>query len=904
MPLLAMSMHPNYSRNGSYPRQFYPSPPSMHTSDSGYGSTRGEMGPPSLDFPPQPIEIDLSNSRTLPSPSPSSSVAWETTLFSSHGFSDTNSSCAPISRIQQLPMDRTTGQAPLLQWYADNDGPWYPKTISDPISEERTNIKVRSSNRAPVAFGGPYRQHDSLENGSFHFGAPPQSDSGYGTRRSIGNASIFSADVNDRDQDCQNLAGHIADYQPFQGLNEALQSRENRIGEPWPSNLPTSINSPGLFCPTCHKSVKTKSELKKHDLRHKKPFVCSYPGCVRTEGFSTTNDLDRHTKSKHHLATASKMESMKKYRCVVPGCKSKDKAWPRLDNFRSHLRRVHESYVQSEADFSETIRLGEYYEQSGLNQGASLPPDVPTQRTSQNREANESPPKPQEVKINWKPVYPDLIQDLVTPMDTPMNKPFVDSNVRSNTILGPNNSFMDSHARDTIKPSELLRNAIETIHKIPLESVLSTPVGMKSALNGNLDHVSRPSMERNPLPSADKATRNSNVSATDATITEVLRIALAEAKNTFNVDALPIERKVLPNGKCSSADSWGSTTDRDACLLDEFKETSSTKDDSLEREKAVEVFKTLQKLGYIIQKDPNHTPRIHNTGSAASNKSENQVTCQICRKFKGRPCELKKHMKRHERPYGCTFLTCNKTFGSKNDWKRHENSQHFHLDIWRCDKEKPEGGICAKVTYRRQLFQGHLKKDHDMSDQDAVKIMVEACRVGRHFQARFWCGFCKKLIDLKKKGLDAWTERFDHIDDHFMGRRGLQKQGIQEWIPVDGDKLKGDIASPKSLDGSSPKDAHEGSSTDSTNGFDRSSPGSIGSTGASSAVTGPEAATSKKRERSDDESARPKKYSKRMEIVYCCQCTDDPGRTLTLSPKCTSCNHHYCNDCKKDSIGN
>lgn len=288
-----------------------------------------------------------------------------------------------------------------------------------------------------------------------------------------------------------------------------------------------------------------------------------------------------------------------------------------------------------------TYLRAEFYEQSGLNQGASLSADVPTQSISQNREANGSSPKSQEIKTNWKPVYPDLIQDLVTPMDASVDKPFVDSNVRSNTIPGPNNSSTDSHARDAVKPSELLRNPMEACHKIPLESVLSTPVGTKSALNGNLDHVSRPSMERNPLPSADKATRHRSASATDATITEVIRIALAEAKNTSNVGTLPTKRKVLPNGKSSDADSWGSTTDRDACLLDEFRETiSSTKDDSLEQENAVEVLKTLQKFGYIIQKDPHHTPRIHNAGSVASNKIGNQVTCKVCKRFKGRPCEL------------------------------------------------------------------------------------------------------------------------------------------------------------------------------------------------------------------------------------------------------------------------
>lgn len=95
---------------------------------------------------------------------------------------------------------------------------------------------------------------------------------------------------------------------------------------------------------------------RKHDLRHRKPFKCGCPGCPRIEGFSTTNDLDRHTKSKHPLATTSKAEPMKKYHCVVPGCTSKDKAWPRLDNFRSHLRRTHEAFIRLEENFEELIR--------------------------------------------------------------------------------------------------------------------------------------------------------------------------------------------------------------------------------------------------------------------------------------------------------------------------------------------------------------------------------------------------------------------------------------------------------------------------------------------------------------------------------------------------------------------
>jgi hypothetical protein len=140
--------------------------------------------------------------------------------------------------------------------------------------------------------------------------------------------------------------------------------------------------------------------------------------------------------------------------------------------------------------------------------------------------------------------------------------------------------------------------------------------------------------------------------------------------------------------------------------------------------------------------------------------------------------------------YGCTFL-CNKTFGSKNEWKRHENSQHFHSETWRCDNETSDGVVCAKVCYRRQSFQDHLKTEHNIED-DTIKEQSESCRIGRNCQARFWCGFCSQIIGLERKGLDAWTERFDHIDDHFMGNRGLKKQCILDWIPVDSRELKGE----------------------------------------------------------------------------------------------------------------
>lgn len=229
-------------------------------------------------------------------------------------------------------------------------------------------------------------------------------------------------------------------------------------------------------------------------------------------------------------------------------------------------------------------------------------------------------------------------------------------------------------------------------------------------------------------------------------------------------------------------------------------------------------------------------------------------------------------MKRHERPYGCTFLTCNKIFGSKNDWKRHENSQHFHLETWRCEEQKPEGGACAKVCYRRLSFQEHLKKEHNMSNDDNIKAKLDASRIGRNGQERFWCGFCNKLVELRKKGLEAWTERFDHIDDHFMGRHNFPKQSIQDWIPVDSDKPKGDGDIDSPLPGDSPVSV-EGQ--DPVSGV---SPGVSTSTAkglSAQAVPaeGSQNAGSKRMHTSSDDESRPAKHPKtrvrKETIVYC-----------------------------------
>ncbi|KAF7594265.1 hypothetical protein BBP40_009817 [Aspergillus hancockii] len=175
------------------------------------------------------------------------------------------------------------------------------------------------------------------------------------------------------------------------------------------------------------------------------------------------------------------------------------------------------------------------------------------------------------------------------------------------------------------------------------------------------------------------------------------------------------------------------------------------------------------------------------TVSGSKSDQKGWIQCEFCAKRTRLRCEMKKHKKRHERPYGCTFERCNKTFGSKADWKRHENSQHFHLQSWRCTlSDATQGGMsCARLFYRQEVYVQHLIKNHQIED-DEVQAALSKNHIGRDGQSQFWCGFCRDIIPLTGQGLAAWNERFNHIDtEHFKnGER------IGDWLLPSGHLTK------------------------------------------------------------------------------------------------------------------
>ncbi|RFU33116.1 hypothetical protein B7463_g3224, partial [Scytalidium lignicola] len=748
------------------------------------------------------MEISLSSSRTLPPPPPpsaTSSSAWDSSLYSNAFGPEIPSSpfeaspgmmsrMSQMSQMSQVSMDhqvRGLDQNPIQQWYADNDGPWHPiKTIIDPALEALPQDREHVGNLQP-SFGTRYRQSNASDSGAFPFRHVTQSDSGYGTatRRSIGNASVYSGEMTEHEPDCQSFIGTVpGDQQLYQGLGEISATRDikpNAFLYQFPTV--TISDAPGLVCPTCHKPVKTKSELKKHNLRHGKPFKCKYPGCTWLQGFSTTNDLERHVNSKHPV------KATKRFRCHVPGCKSKDRSWPRLDNFKSHIKRLHPSEWMSNLYREDLIRRAEFIfdPQSGdslvkedtISSGVVNPKDTSSQPDF-GYDQNASS-KGEDRDTCWADTYPGILEDMESPS-------------------------LEMRLANTVQPLDLFSlQAGNPERKPALESILSGPVGQRDGLSAD---PSKDSVGDGPNPSRPaKAARQNNGSASDATLTKGASATLACSKEEDaqkNGFPLGSERKyILGLDHSSSIDACRAASDPSG---DQQNDEDLGQGDSKSSEEAhpsaahLSMIKQLEKLGYTVKKDSSliaakpQSPEPQNPGSTPGKKSLNLKICPTCKKFKGRPSELKKHMKRHERPWGCTFRDCTREFGSKNDWKRHENSQHFQVETWRCNEERPGGGDCAKVCYRRKSFQDHLKTAHQITDEEEITSRLEKCRIGRNCQARFWCGFCRELVDLKKRGLEAWTERFDHIDDHFMGRKGSEVKSIQDWVNVDGVKPRGE----------------------------------------------------------------------------------------------------------------
>jgi hypothetical protein len=200
-----------------------------------------------------------------------------------------------------------------------------------------------------------------------------------------------------------------------------------------------------------------------------------------------------------------------------------------------------------------------------------------------------------------------------------------------------------------------------------------------------------------------------------------------------------------------------------------------------------EALQATQMMANLIKGSPGSAYTVQRR----SNKGflPNAKVCQDCGYAAARDCDLRKHMKRHQKPYGCTYPKCHKRFGAKSDWKRHEHSQHFQLEAFRCAETLSSGSTCGEHVHRQEAFKTHLEKQHKISSLEHVQEHFKSSRIGKNCQGSFWCGFCKVVVPLKYRRNVAWDERFDHIAHHFE----KEKRSIDEWVCAEENRTKKEL---------------------------------------------------------------------------------------------------------------
>ncbi|KAK7415371.1 hypothetical protein QQX98_005910 [Neonectria punicea] len=234
-------------------------------------------------------------------------------------------------------------------------------------------------------------------------------------------------------------------------------------------------------------------------------------------------------------------------------------------------------------------------------------------------------------------------------------------------------------------------------------------------------------------------------------------------------------------------------------------------------ERVLEYLKTLPKelLKSALNEDAENSKATGSTQDSANQKT--QYPCTECPKKFARPCELK-------------FVT------------------------------------------RRESFKHHLSKDHMMKDAKQIEKKLDKCRIGRHCDTRFWCGFCVEIVEITDEGVNAWTKRCDHIDDHFSGRDGKPKRNIIEWKQMETENQRRDASTQSSTEESS----------------------STSDSGMSSPL--------KRKLSADAEIVSRKKQ--RQDVVYmwqCCCCNADIN--LKTTTMCIECGHRKCQqDCVVSKI--
>ncbi|KAK4496932.1 hypothetical protein PRZ48_011381 [Zasmidium cellare] len=175
-----------------------------------------------------------------------------------------------------------------------------------------------------------------------------------------------------------------------------------------------------------------------------------------------------------------------------------------------------------------------------------------------------------------------------------------------------------------------------------------------------------------------------------------------------------------------------------------------------------------------------------NVNGNTATPTNNNVACSVVPGNRSFPCPLS--------IYGCTS-----TFGSKNEWKRHVNTQHMRMGFWRCDMCK-NGDRKPNDFNRKDLFIQHVRRMHPLSatspatanlpapsksskdgeDMQLLQTAATRCyKALRHPPEESCCLFCDRTFS----GEGTWDDRMEHVGRHLelMRRANDQPPEPKDW---------------------------------------------------------------------------------------------------------------------------
>ncbi|KAH6638189.1 hypothetical protein C7974DRAFT_155937 [Boeremia exigua] len=595
------------------------------------------------------------------------------------------------------------------------------------------------------------------------------------------------------------------------------------------------------YCPelNCNTESKCASDHKRHMLRHEKSFICTEFECKRAgKGFSTINDLDRHKKSVHKIG----VEKSKSYQCAATGCTHRTKIWPRLDNFKQHLERMHRK-----ENILELIKSSEY-----------------------------QPQEPASIQQPFS-VDPALLAGMGDPNDSlsPMGGQAFSYH---SSVSFPTGSFSSS---SQISPIVASVDTSFSQRKVPSSTLGNSTSPADNRRLTSSDHTSTASQKRRRL-SKSPPTKTTSASQVMPCSTDNQITGLVPTLSNGPQTKVEQQRQVLDKLKANI-----NIED----ILTHVLGTQQQQDNSQRNASSIlsadERALASQAIADLLAEGRKSRRSQQRRSTLGSNSSLQSCGVNGC-KFSGRPCDLKKHMKRHQRPYGCTYPKCHKRFGAKSDWKRHENSQHFQLEAFRCDVLVNAGKKCGNHSHRSKQFQEHLAKEHNVTSDSQLETSMKRCRIGKNCQGQYWCGFCCEIMILKSKRNEAWDERFNHIAHHFE----QEKRSIDDWLCVEQDKTKKLLREEEATRYAFTDEADAGADTGTNDSDNELSPNPE-----DWSLVSAETYQTPAQHGSNDRNAPAAERTPTI-LWNCCQCQGGPV-THSVQPSCPECPHRFCDSCSR-----